>query len=561
MREPGAAWNLAIATVVVVIFLPLLRVPRHDDDRTQWAWLHGLLPTHRAPWDLYSWALPSDNAIGRPAGHVPWWLPDDARVAMFRPLTSLTIWFDDRVLRGNVVAAHLHSMLWLALLAWAAGRFLRRTLRSDSARRVGLLVVLTSAPLVIDLGWLCNRGAILSCALGLLALSSIGDWRESGARRDARHGAAAWGLALAAGEYALAVVPLVLVVAVRSGTPVARRRGVAGALGVVAVSALWFAATRAAGDGFSGADVALDPSAYPLRFLRETPGRVAILLTVWDHSVTVEGAPWIQSAAQMSRALLFVATIVALTDRSRRAAMLACLLAVGSSLVVLSAGLIHVRVLLPTTIACAVGFSILWTTPGGVPGPRRTIVRWHDAVVRLSIGVLLTQQVLATWQYSVRYANGERERNQALFASGRRLERTGHRRFIVVAIGDAEGGVNPARAWASAGITVPIHWVTIGLGEVPVSLVRLNERSFIVRSHSSRPFLPPMPTLASGSRARSVRIADLVLQPRSFRDGAATEVLVDFPGDPETLGWTFVQARGARFEPIAPLAEREARVY
>lgn len=515
----------------LAVFHPLLRAPRYDDDRMQLAWLRGLVPTRRPIWDLYAWVRPGDYAVAHPGGHFPWWAPPGVRTGVFRPLASLTLWFDVHALRGSALAAHVHSMLWLALLALAAGRFFRALLPREGSARVALVALLTSAPLAFDLGWLCNRCAIMSCALGLLTLDRMARWCSGGARRDLAAGVALWLLALGAGEYAFAVLPLAASLVFRADAGDARR-GRLGALTLGALSVGWFLMSVRLGYGGADMNAAIDPAADPVRFLTRAPGRVVVLVVAWLRSFVSSGVRWLDALAAVALLAVALSALPALSNKPQRRALALWVGAFLASCAVLSAALLQVRVLLPAMISFAGALGALWQ-----------VGRWRRAR-QAAIVALIALQASSSWQLSRALSAREQARDRALIESGRRLAGVGSGRFLVVTASDAEVVINPARAWAAEGLLAPRAWVVVGAVDEPMLVVRTAAQELRVRSFRQGPILP------RGVGAAPVRVGGVTLEPRAFRDGAATEVLVTFPADPTSLGWTLVEARGTRLEAL-----------
>ncbi len=528
--------------LALAVFGALLWAPRHEDDRTQLAWLLHLSPTTRAPWDLYAWVRPGDHPLAHPGGYFPWWFPDGPTTGVFRPLASLSIWFDVHALGGLARAAHVHSFAWLVALALAAARFFRATLHREGPVRVALFALLTSAPLVVDLGWLCNRCAIMSTAFGLLAFERLAYWARLARPRDVALAVASWLLALACGEYAFALLPLVLLAVVGSDRT-AVRRGALGALGLAALAVAWYAAIKAAGYGGADMDAAIDPWTSPTHFVARLPARVPRLVGRWLVASLSSRLARLDGVALLALLVVLASTVVALLRKPRRWSLAPWLVAFAGACVVLSAALQQVRVMLPAMVACAGALATLWADDG-----RAGAAAW---LRRAAIVALIGHQAFVSWLSAWQHTWRERARAGELIASGRRLTRGGARRFLVVTSGEPELLANPARAWVPARIPAPEAWVVAGLVEAPLLAVRVSERAVLIRAVERTPVLPAL------WRGRSpqdvvapVRVGEVTVQPRVLVGGAPTEVLVTFPADPEALGWTLVAAHGTRLDAL-----------
>ena len=99
---------------------------------------------------------------------------------------------------------HLHSLLWLALLAWAATLLYRETLGATWAAGLAALLYAVDDAHAAPAAYIANRNALVATAFGVLCLLCFARWRRQGWRPGAVLSPALLALALAAGEIALA---------------------------------------------------------------------------------------------------------------------------------------------------------------------------------------------------------------------------------------------------------------------------------------------------------------------------------------------------------------------
>jgi hypothetical protein len=205
------------------------------DDYAQLAMLDGDYPLRRPAFDLYTFSdgsLAEGEALIR-AGFYPWWADPTVRISMFRPLASLMTWLDFQMFGSNALAHHLHSLVWWVALLVAVGLLYRELVAPVSALLAFLLFVLDES-LGIPLGWLCNRSAVVTTLLSLLALRWYLRHRTLQSRRALYYAAISYAVALAFGEYALCTLGYFIAFeALRgSGSVIRRLRALAPILGL-----------------------------------------------------------------------------------------------------------------------------------------------------------------------------------------------------------------------------------------------------------------------------------------------------------------------------------------
>ncbi len=206
--SPAARTGLLVAAGALV-FLPALTTGFLLDDFLHAAMLRGGFPVPRSPLDLYAFVDDSDRAALLQHGLLPWWTHEGLTIRFFRPLSSGLLWLDAQLFPSNAALGHLHSFLWWAAAVLAARALFRRTVPKRAAA-MGTLIFALAPCHAMPLGWLANRDALLSLALGVLGLLAHLRWRE---RFDLRAGALAtllFGLSVFAGEYGLCVGGYVL---------------------------------------------------------------------------------------------------------------------------------------------------------------------------------------------------------------------------------------------------------------------------------------------------------------------------------------------------------------
>ena len=218
-------------------------------------------------------------------GELPWWTAPEARYAFLRPVAGLTHALDEAVAPGSSLFAHLHSLLWFALLLLAAGALFDRLLGPRWLANLALVVYALDDARGPTLGWIANRNALIAGALVCVALVAHDRWRRDGWRPGAWLGPLAFAAGLLSGEVALGgagyLFAHALVYEQRDVRRILRALAPYAAIGLA-----WLVAYRLGGYGVRGVEAYLDPIAAPLDYLeravRTLPALLGASLGVWS---------------------------------------------------------------------------------------------------------------------------------------------------------------------------------------------------------------------------------------------------------------------------------------
>jgi hypothetical protein len=289
VRLPACRWLQSprlgrwLALAALLLGAPGLTLGLQSDDYVHRAALIGLPGDdsfQRPFYDLFAFIHGGPETVQamRDLGHLPWWSSDALNAALLRPTTGLTHWLDYQLFPDTIWAMHLHSLLWFALLAIAVTACYRRVLPGAAwtAGLAALLYVIDDAR-GVPVVWLANRNALIGMAIGLLALWSYDRWRRDGWRWGAWLAPALLVLAVLGNEGAVAIGGYLVAYALfLDRGPLARR--LAALIPCVVVGVVWLVAYRTLGYGTEGSALYLDPVGEPLRFIREAPGRIVLLI-------------------------------------------------------------------------------------------------------------------------------------------------------------------------------------------------------------------------------------------------------------------------------------------
>ncbi|HEU4577301.1 MAG TPA: hypothetical protein VFS67_03530 [Polyangiaceae bacterium] len=206
-RSRRALW-IALWILALVLILPALRVGPVFDD-----WFHAfdIHDPQASAWQrwfgLYDFFHADQVAQGREYGVLPWWTDDRLSIAFFRPLSSLLLALDHRVLDGGGFWSHLHAALWFAGVVWAAARVQRLLFGERDARWATVLFALSSVH-VLPLAFVASIYAHVTALFALLSFECLIRAQRDGAMRWRLWSALWFLIALAGGESALVLLPI-----------------------------------------------------------------------------------------------------------------------------------------------------------------------------------------------------------------------------------------------------------------------------------------------------------------------------------------------------------------
>ena len=169
---------------------------------------------NKPPFFLYTFARGDqgkNEAFINQGTYLPWWASPDLKIHFLRPLSSLTIWLDNR-LGLSPWMMHVHSMVWFGALLFALALFYRavfpdRSLDAPKAAGIGFLawtLFAVNDANMIPVAWLSHRYSMVSLTFAVLAL-----WAHEKYRRkegNAWNGFLLYVLALTGGETALCIL-------------------------------------------------------------------------------------------------------------------------------------------------------------------------------------------------------------------------------------------------------------------------------------------------------------------------------------------------------------------
>ena len=199
----------------VLVTLPALRVGFLLDDLLHRIVLDGRgagydfggAGYHLAAHELYGWTSgrPDMGAWMIERGFFPWFADPELSFRFFRPLSSLLLALDQRLFGNDPLPAHVHSLLWFVVASIVAAAIFRSVLSRTSATIATAIYALAGAHMMTT-AWVASRHALVSAALGAIAVWAHVRWRANGWRAGAWLAPIAFIAGMCGGETALGTV-------------------------------------------------------------------------------------------------------------------------------------------------------------------------------------------------------------------------------------------------------------------------------------------------------------------------------------------------------------------
>jgi len=274
-------WPWALGLLALALTLPAVATGFQFDDYLLLAALRGPSGPAALPAALNKPFVFMDGSLAHSAaqmasGVLPWWALPGGLVAFWRPLAALTHWIDFALWPASPALMHLHSLLWLGLLAAAAASLYRRISAGAAAAGLAGLLYAVDHTHGFAASWLSNRNILIAALFGVLALAAHVRWRRDGWRAGALLSPLLLLAALLSAEAAVAILAYWVAYAVfLERGPWLRRLAALAPAGAVALG--WRLVYRAMGYGLWGTSY-IDPLREPLPFARAVLARGPLLL-------------------------------------------------------------------------------------------------------------------------------------------------------------------------------------------------------------------------------------------------------------------------------------------
>jgi hypothetical protein len=211
-------------------------------------------------------------------GVLPWWTYEHIKASLWRPLTAVTHWIDYRLYPDLPVLMHAHSILWFAVLAFAAAVFYRQFIGVTWAAGLAAVLFLIDKSNYAPVAFIANRGFFISIFFAVLTLLSHRRWRTGGSRAAFVSAQIFLALSLLSNEAGVTTFAYLLAYALilEEGSWKQRFASLIPALCVIVV---WQVVYHSLGyGGFGGRNLYIDPGREPFGYLGELFQRFPIIL-------------------------------------------------------------------------------------------------------------------------------------------------------------------------------------------------------------------------------------------------------------------------------------------
>lgn len=233
----------------------------------------------RGDWDLFHFQG-DDEAyfnLQLDRGLFPWWTSRGLRLALMRPLTSLSHALDYSAFPEMPGLMHAENIALYGLIALLAALLYRRVIPDPIIAGIaGVLYAVDDAHGFV-VAWIANRNALLAAVFGLASLIAHDRCRRDGWRPGAYAAPFAFALGMLSGEAAIGTLPYLLAYTIflDPGTRWQRARALFPYALVFVVYAVVYTAL---GYGARGGGMYIDPAREPLAFLSAVGERLPVLL-------------------------------------------------------------------------------------------------------------------------------------------------------------------------------------------------------------------------------------------------------------------------------------------
>jgi hypothetical protein len=220
---------------------------------------------------------PRYMALAKNYGLLPWWTPDNLKLALWRPVTAFTHWLDYRLFPDSPVLMHAHNIAWFAAIVFLITIVYRKLMGTGWVAGLAALLFLLDSNTYFPVMFVANRGFMLSLFFGLLCLYEHHQWRSAKSRSAPALAALFLALSLFANESGASTFAFILAYALVIEPGSFRRRALT-VLPSILVIIVWRTIYEALGFGLRNVGLYIDPAHEPLEFGREVIPRAMVLL-------------------------------------------------------------------------------------------------------------------------------------------------------------------------------------------------------------------------------------------------------------------------------------------
>lgn len=229
--------------------------------------------------DLF--AFPRDRELWKLAknyGILPWWLSDDTKCSLWRPLTSITHWLDYQMYPDSPALMHIHNIAWYAAIVFLAAVIYRKIIGPIWAAGLAAGMYVLDSNTYFPVMFVANRGFLIALCFGLLCFLAHRRWRIEHSKSAAFLSFVFFALSLAANEAGVSTFAFILAYALVLDNASWPKR-LLSLLPAIAIIITWRIIYNQLGYGTSGIGAMyIDPGHEPLKFLYYLPGYITAII-------------------------------------------------------------------------------------------------------------------------------------------------------------------------------------------------------------------------------------------------------------------------------------------
>ncbi len=312
LDRPGADRGVVLLSLVLMTFCLDTGIAADD-------FIHKLIATGsnaipgfaREPLDMFRFTSGEHTMQLARDGVVSWWVDPEAKLAFFRPVSSLSHYIDYNLWPSSPWLMHLHSLLWAGLLLWGLLVFYRRLVTPSWVCALTLFIYALEDGRAWFGSWIAARNAVIATALSVWVLVLHDRGRRDGVVWARWSAPALLLLAVLAGEGAVAICAYLFAHALFLDRGSLRER-IMSLIPYALVVITWRVGYVLAGYGAANSGLYFDPVGNPEGFLRALSERAPILLFSQLGGSWSDGWSALFAFPNLHRTLVAMSTLVCL---------------------------------------------------------------------------------------------------------------------------------------------------------------------------------------------------------------------------------------------------------
>jgi hypothetical protein len=209
---------------------------------------------------------PQENQRLRETGIVAWFYSDNLRFSFFRPLGSLTYWFDYLIWPDTPLLMHGQNLVWFGMLIFLTASLYKRIIVIPWIAGLAALLYAIDDSHGASVGSLADRSSLMAFFFGVSCLIIHDRWRREGSTRSAFLAPICFTLSLFSAEAGLSTGAYLLAYTLALDKS-SRKSCIAALTPYGLIFLLWAVVYSLLGYGVEGIPVYTDPLREPVNYL------------------------------------------------------------------------------------------------------------------------------------------------------------------------------------------------------------------------------------------------------------------------------------------------------